>query len=231
MTLQRAPYIIALLCVFVPLISVHLTATIAMLFGNVHTCVPYWSDCYSISATGRGYPEFFVFKALLIPSAVFMCAYWLLLHHWVKGISDGEVVPTVVTVMGVIASIALVVYSVTLGAVGEPYALARRIGVVFYFAFSSFGHLILLHYLDKIDTHAHGIVRQQNRLTISSVTLIGTAIASAFIGLIWEEAWDRWENAYEWWFGLLMISLFYHVASMWKITNFQLASNFDDKQL
>ena len=219
---RKAPYFIALLCVFVPLISVHLTATISMVFGNNILCVPYWSDCYSISGTGREYPEFFFFKGLLIPSAVFMLAYWLLLHNWVRQLSEGHVAPTVVTVMGVIAAFALVVYTVTLGAEGEPYALARRIGVVFYFAFSSFGHLILLRYLDKIDTESLGIIPQQNRLTISSVVLIGTAIATAFIGLIWEEFWDRWENAYEWWFSLLMISLFYHVATMWKITNYEL---------
>ena len=223
--LKSTPYKIAMICFLVPLLSVHITATIGMLFNNITVCFPYWSDCYSISATGRGYPEFFVFKALLIPAALFMLAYWLLLHHWTKQVSDSQVVPKVSTVMGVIASFALIVYTVTLGAGGEPYVLARRIGVIFYFAFSVFGHLVFLYYLDKIDTYKLAVVREQNRLLITCLTLLGTAIATAFIGLFWEETWDRWENAYEWWFALLMISLFYHVARMWKITNYQ--SQFD----
>ncbi|MEM0910072.1 MAG: hypothetical protein AAGJ37_03800 [Pseudomonadota bacterium] len=216
------PYTIALITVLLPLISVHATLTIGIVVGNLDPCIPYWSSCHSISATGRQYPEFFVFKALLIPTAVFMMAYWLLLDRWIKQLSRDNTSPTIVTGMGLIASVALIVYTVTLGAEGESYGLARRIGVVFYFAFTSFGHLILLRHLDKIDTASLDIIPQQNRLTISCLVLIGTAVASAFAGLLWEEGWDNWENAYEWWFSLLMISMLYQVAVMWKKTGYRI---------
>lgn len=217
------PYRIALICVFLPLISVHLTLSIAILFDNLTLCIPYWANCHSISATGRQYPEFFVFKALLIPTAVLMAAYWLMLHQWVLKMNSHKSSPTIVTGMGLIAAIALIVYTVTLGAVGEPYALARRIGVVFYFAFSSFAHLILLKHLQQIDSVRHGIVKEQKHLTISCLILVISAIASAVAGFVWEQWWDSWENAYEWWFSLLMISLFYQVAQMWKKTQFTLS--------
>lgn len=216
------PYTLALICVFLPLVSVHLTLTIGIGVGNLDLCNPYWSDCHSISATGRQYPEFFVFKALLIPTAVCMMAYWLLLHQWIVRLTNGEYRPYPVTFMGLIAGVALIVYTVTLGAHGDAYALARRIGVVFYFAFTALGHLVLLRYLDKVDTQRLNIVTQQNRLIVASIILIGTAILSAIVGLLWEEWWDRWENAYEWWFSLLMISMFYHVAAMWKITDYRI---------
>lgn len=214
------PYKLALICVFLPLISVHLTLSIGIIAQNLEACIPYWSECHSISATGRQYPEFFIFKALMIPTAIFMMAYWLVLHIWVTQLTDQA--PLFVTVMGITACVALIIYTVTLGAVGEPYALARRLGVVFYFSFTSFGHLFLLKHLDKIDTETLGIVKQQNRLLISCLALIFTAILSALIGFIWEDTWDRWENAYEWWFSLLMISLFYHVGLMWKRCHFTL---------
>lgn len=217
------PYRIALICVFLPLIAVHTTLTIAISFGNLEFCIPYWSHCHSVSATGRQYPEFFVFKALLIPTAVFMSAYWLLLHQWIIRISDNVAKPRVMTVMGLIACAALVLYTVTLGAVGEAYGLARRIGVVFYFAFTSFGHLILLRHIDKLDTENLGIIPQQNRLSISCIVLIGTAIASALVGYVWADWWDNWENAYEWWFSLLMISMFYQVGKMWQITGYDVS--------
>jgi len=216
------PQRIALICVLLPLIAVHTTLTIAIGFGNLEFCVPYWSHCHSVSATGRQYPEFFVFKALLIPTAVFMAAYWLLLHNWIKQISHAATGPRILTAMGLIACLALILYTVTLGAVGEAYGLARRIGVVFYFAFTSFGHLVLLRHLDKLDTERLDIIPQQNRLAISCLILIGSAIASAFAGYFWDEGWDNWENAYEWWFSLLMISLFYQVGSMWRKTHYQM---------
>ncbi|TDF42486.1 hypothetical protein EYS14_03795 [Alteromonadaceae bacterium M269] len=214
------PYRIAMLCVFIPFVTVHTTLTIGVSVGNLALCNPYWADCHSISATGRQYPEFFVFKALLIPAAVFMVAYWLLLYQWIQKVTEHTRKPSVVLGMGLVASIALIVYTVTLGAEGEPYSLARRIGVVFYFAFTAFAHLILLSHLDKIDTHKLGIVAQQNRLAISAIALIVTAIASAAMGYFFDDFWDRWENAYEWWFSLLMTSMFYHVGIMWRKTRY-----------
>ena len=124
--------------------------------------------------------------------------------------------------MGLIASSALIIYTVTLGAEAEPYALARRIGVAFYFAFTAFAHLMLLNHLDKIDTYRLGIVIPQNRLAISCVVLIATAITSAVIGYFFDAFWDRWENAYEWFFALLMTSMFYQVGDMWRKTQYTL---------
>jgi len=221
------PYRIAMICVFLPLLAVHSTLIIGISFGNLDACIPYWSHCHSISATGRQYPEFFVFKALLIPTAVFMAAYWLLLYCWLQRIdssvlSNRAVKPKTMLVMGITASVALIVYSVTLGATGDPYALARRIGVVLFFAFTAFGHLVLLSQLDNVDTEQLGIVEEQNRLTISSTILITTAIATAAVGYFWDEQWDNWENAYEWWFALLMISMFYQIGQMWRKTAYQM---------
>lgn len=216
------PYRIALICFLLPLVTAHTTLTIGISMGNLELCIPYWSQCHSVSATGRQYPEFFVFKAFIIPTALFMVAYWLLLHEWIRRVSGNSSNPRIITAMGVFACFALVLYTVTLGAVGETYGLARRIGVVFYFAFTSFGHLILLRHLDKLDTQALGIIPQQNRLSMSCMVLIATAITSAVVGYVWDDWWDNWENAYEWWFSVLMLSMFYQVGKMWQITGFDI---------
>ncbi len=216
------PYLIALICVFLPFFSVHLTFAISIYFDNLNLCIPYWQQCHSISATGRQYPEFFFFKALLIPAAVFMAAYWLLLYQWLQNITNGQIRARTITIMGLIASIALVVYTVTLGAVGEPYALARRIGVIFYFAFTSFAHLILLHTLEKVDTLSLQLTVYKQRLMWISSVLVSTAIISVLLGYFWSDGWDNWENAYEWWFAVLMVAMFYQVAKMWKTTGFEI---------
>lgn len=217
-----SPNKIALICVLLPLGTVHLTLSIAFVFENLQACIPYWSYCYSISATGRQYPEFFVFKALMIPTAVFMMMYWLLLHTWVKKISRQKVVPSLMTALGCTAGFALIVYTVTLGAEGEPYALARRLGVVLYFAFSALGHLLLLAKLQQIDTKSLNIEREQALLKYICLVLVVSGIASALAGFLWP-GWDNWENAYEWWFSLAMIALFYVVGRMWKKTEFVMA--------
>ncbi|WP_395341664.1 hypothetical protein PN836_019795 [Ningiella sp. W23] len=217
------PYIVALICVLLPFLSVHLTFAISVYFQNLSLCMPYWEQCHSISATGRQYPEFFFFKGLLIPTAVFMAAYWLLLNYWLKSISNGMIKPRSITIMGLFAAFALIVYTVTLGAEGEPYALARRIGVIFYFAFTAFAHLILLRHLEKLDTVSLCISLYQKRLTWICFILVSTAIVSALLGFFWDEGWDNWENAYEWWFSVFMVAMFYQVAKMWQATGFDVS--------
>lgn len=217
-----SPYKVALICVLLPLFTVHLTLLTGIVFNNLSGCVPYWSSCHSISATGRQYPEFFIFKALMIPTAVFMLVYWWLLNAWMKAVSQQAIAARLITTLGYLAAIALIIYTVTLGAEGEPYALARRLGVVLYFAFSSFAHLLLLAKLQHIDTRALNIHREQKILLNLCLLLVISGILSAVAGFFWL-GWEDWENAYEWWFSLVMISLFYVVGRMWKITQFTFA--------
>ena len=213
------PQKISLICVFLPLVCVHTTLVIGIAMGNLEPCVPYWSECHSISATGRQYPEFFVFKALMIPTAVFMAGYWLLLHKWLAHI-DQSVKRTGITAQGLVACIALVVYTVTLGAVGEPYALARRMGIVFFFVFSSFAHLLLLAKLSRIDRSVLGIAGLYQIMFKLCLVLVISSIVSAIFGYLIPDIWDSWENAFEWTYSLFMIALYFIVGKMWQRTGF-----------
>lgn len=211
---------VAYLCVFLSVITVHITLIIALAFGNLIPCFPYWSECHSISSTGRQYPEFFVFKALMIPTAVAMMVYWALLRIWLIKISNSATGGTIVT-LGVIAAIALIVYTVTLGAVGEPYALARRIGVVLFFAFSAFAHLLLLNKLTLDVLKNNNLQAISKRLTRLCFGLVLLGIISAVLGFLWE-GYHRWDNALEWWFSLLLVGQFYLVGRMWDKTAFRI---------
>jgi len=121
---------------------------------------------------------------------------------------------------GLLASVALVVYTVTLGAEGEPYKLARRMGIVFFFVFSSFAHLLLLAKLSRIDKRNLGIQSFYRPMYIICMTLVISSIVSAIFGYVFPDTWDSWENAFEWSYSLVMISLFYLVGKMWQVTGF-----------
>lgn len=214
------PYRVSLLCVCLPLVTVHLTWLVATASGNLDFCVPYWAHCHSISATGRHYPEALIFKALFIPIAVLMACYWLLLHRWVTCISAGRRNPILITVQGVIACIALIIYTLTLGLEESFYPLARRIGVVLYFSFTSFAHLLLLAVLQDEQVSQYSLKTERQSLTATCALLVIAAIVSALLGFLWP-GWDAWENAFEWCFSLGMISLFFWVGKMWKKTAYR----------
>lgn len=203
---MQAKYL-AFACALIPTLTVHSTLTIALVSENLHACNPYWWKCHSISATGRQYPEFFVFKALMIPVAVLMLAYWHLLVHWLVRHVQTQKAHRWVRGLGTIAAVALIVYTVTLGAKGEPYALARRIGVVCFFAFSAFAHLLVLAAIRRnADVMTTTGIWYRSLLWLSwSLLLIG--FVSPISGFVWS-GYQYWDNAIEWWFALLMMGQF-----------------------
>lgn len=214
-------YRFAYLCAFFPFASVHITLIIGVSIGNLDACMPYWADCHSISASGRQMPEFLVFKALLIPCAVLMLFYWALVAVWCRWLHHPAARAShsgykVAVALGLVSALALVLYTVTLG-MGEQYVLPRRIGAVLYFALTALAHLVLLRYLDRLDSLATVLANQQYTLTLTCLLLIGSALLSAGLGAFWP-GWERWENAYEWWYAVVMISMFYQVGNMWKVT-------------
>ncbi|MCG8435077.1 MAG: Frag1/DRAM/Sfk1 family protein, partial [Gammaproteobacteria bacterium] len=142
---------IALAAGLPPLISVHIAYILAVQAGHVPSCFPYIDGCTSISSTGRQPPESFVFKGTMIPSAVFIGIYWMLVYSWLRKMGDDAIVQMrAIFVLGIIAALGLIFYTVVLGHIGEIYRLQRRIGVTLYFALSYLAQLILvnrLHYL------------------------------------------------------------------------------------
>ena len=200
---------LAYLCAALPVVSVHLTWAVASLFGNVQGCFVYWGYCHSISATGRQYPEFFIFKGLMIPAAMLMMAYWILLYRWLLNLKVQDVKAQRIKSLGLIACVALIIYCVTLGADGEPWALPRRIGVILYFSFTSFAHLLLLNSVSSHQIFQSLLKRYYQRLLNLCILLLILGVFSALLGFLWDD-YNNWDNAFEWWFALLMVGTVCH---------------------
>ena len=204
---------LAFTCAALPTITVHITWLVAASNLTLEWCNPYWSHCHSISATGREPPQFFIFKLLMIPSALLMLIYWVRLSEWLKSETTQKKSATLVRNLGIAAAISLVIYTSTLGAIGDLYALPRRMGVVGYFALTAFSHLILLHALsERVCEQTHLKKPFQWLLSVSMLLLL-LGVLSALLGFVWSE-YQNWDNAFEWWFAILMVSQFVCVGIM-----------------
>ncbi|MDM7861727.1 hypothetical protein QTP81_14085 [Alteromonas sp. ASW11-36] len=206
---------IALWCALLPTLTVHITWPVAAATGALHWCNPYWSHCHSISATGREVPQFYIFKLLMLPSAALMLAYWTLMRRWL--VSELRLPGRKISLiywLGIIACVSLIMYTLTLGAVGDLYALPRRMGVVGYFAFTAFAHLLLLNVLAP-QFNAATIYKAGYRFlygVCSLLLLLG--VTSALLGFVWPP-YDNWDNAFEWWFAVLMVCQFAAVSLLY----------------
>ena len=76
MSLNFLPLLTALL----PALAINFCYLLAASQGHVPWCIPYLEGCTSISATGRQAPESYLFRALIIPTAVLLVFYWRLSH-------------------------------------------------------------------------------------------------------------------------------------------------------
>ena len=194
-----------------PTLTVHITWWVAASTSALEWCNPYWSHCHSISATGREFPQFYIFKVFMLPTAALMFFYWLRLSHWLVVITQQSKAAKRIRILGIIAAISLVIYTLTLGAIGDAFALPRRIGVVGYFAFTAFAHLLLIHALSDWVKSQHHLQTPFNWLFNITVLLLLLGVTSALLGFVWSD-YNSWDNAFEWWFAILMISQFVCVA-------------------
>lgn len=207
-----------------PLLSFHLTYLIAATAGHVEWCIPYIHSCTSISATGREPPEFFVFKALMIPAAVLIALYWFLSCQWLMQLGcRASQRRRVVWLMGALGVIGLILYSVTLGAVGDLYQLQRRVGVIAFFGFSYLGQLLITWLLYRVDGLA---IQQHRRLAVLrnlALLLLLIGLLSILLQVVAPQRYDRMEDAFEWCFALLLCLYVLAVGEMWRRTDFRMA--------
>lgn len=205
-----------------PLFAIHLCYVVAAAAGHVDWCFPYLHSCTSISATGRKPPEFFLFKALMLPAAVLIAAYWMLACEWLLQLGcTARRRRRVVWTMGAAGAVGLILYCVMLGAIGEAYQLQRRIGVTAFFGFSYLGHLLLTWLLYQIDAVCRVHARWLSVLLYLGLLMLGVGLLSIALGAAMPQRYDRMEDAFEWIFVLLLCLYVLAVGELWRRTDFR----------
>lgn len=131
----------------------------------------------------------------MIPCAVGMLLYWWRLKRWLDSLRGAFNAHKIMFFIGIISALALIQYTVTLGPAGEPYALARRTGVVLFFALCALAHLLLNKVLTNVipnksrhklstDTLFAMSALQQKLLALNAL-LIVIGLFSALLGFLW----------------------------------------------
>ncbi len=196
------------------LITIHLCFLLSLNEGYVHACIPYWTDCVSISKSGRYGSAYFVFKGGMIPACVLLALFWRLAQLWVTALEQPN---RWLGVVGLIASVALLTYTLALGHSGDHFRTLRRFGVVLFLGLSFINFASLAQSLKRT---------RQSRfappLTRACVAILGIALLSLALDAAMGEDYDRLENAFEWWLIILLLGLLIYVGRVWQICRFTL---------
>ncbi|MDM8560224.1 hypothetical protein [Candidatus Parabeggiatoa sp. HSG14] len=224
---------VALLAGLLPLVSGHLVYLTAAHFELVSWCIPYLEGCTSISKTGRYSPANYIFRATMIPSAIFMMIYWKLISEWLIVMGDKKKLYNhAILYLGIIAAIFLILYVTALGSEGQIYRLLRRYGVIIFFAFTYLAQLLLIYRLFYLVKHLK--VNLPSYIYKTKLTLCVVQLVIGLISLPVRAFYDgndfnsRVENIVEWNFALMMILYFVVTYFAWQATAFE--ANFSVKR-
>ncbi|MDH5737812.1 MAG: hypothetical protein OEZ23_05845 [Gammaproteobacteria bacterium] len=177
-----------------PIITVHLTYLVSAWEGYVPWCFVYIDSCASISATGRHGTAFYLFKGLMIPAAFCLMLYWRLTHRWLLGLGEqSQGVRRAIICIGIIGAVALILYTLALGAGTEYLRIQRRIGVIIYFTFTFLAQLLLSWRL--------GLLLKNDSTRRWQLTLcygvLGIGISTLFLDILLPN-YEDYEDAFEW---------------------------------
>jgi hypothetical protein len=207
---------IAVLAGLLPLIGANVAYWLSAQAEIVPQCMPYLQGCTSVSATGRHPPGSFVYRATMMPAAVFMLAYWYLAGRWLAVHGDQSWRRRALPWIGLCSAIFLIVYTTVLGHVGEWVAIQRRIGVVGYLSGTFFAQLLLV---SRISDLQRGGAMQVPGWILR--TKLGLCLAMLLLGLsiipapLFTPDTTTYERIIEWDFSLLLVCFFPVTAFAW----------------
>lgn len=200
---------------FWPILAIHTTYLVSAYEGFVPWCFPYIDSCSSISATGRHGTAFYIFKAMMIPSAILLIIYWTLTYEWLKHLGDRPLLAATVSAVGTIGALLLIVYVVALGAVGDEFRLQRRIGVIVYFTFTYLAQLLLVWRTGRL------LSEEPTRMLL--VVICFFLLATGLFTLLLDATIDNYadyDDAFEWVLALVIHLFFLVTWKSWVNTGF-----------
>ncbi len=209
-----------------PIIAIHACYLIAVQFAALPACIPYLEGCVSISATGRYPPASYLFKAVMLPTTILLCAYWVLNVAWLRSLENAAGLPSrphrSIAILGVAGALSLVLYVTFLGSAEPFYEFMRRFGVYLYFLFSVIAQLLLAQRsLAHSNLYGNAVLRRISQIQLLlSVAPFLLGILNLVLKSMLEDP-DTVENIIEWIFALMMQVFFFLSYYSWRTSGFQ----------
>ena len=213
------PRTLAILVVILPLLASNGAYLLSAYAGSIPWCMPYIDGCTTISQAGRSGNTIFFYRVLVFAYGVFLICFWLYSKSWFE-LLHGYTTKIARSIfwLGLVGSIALLIYIDFLGTTGEFNGLMRRMGAMLYFTLTPLAQALMLyqHYnilRKKPDVCIKPAVLQYQLIILLLMLLIGVIS----IGLVvTDNITYEIENIVEWNFSLLLNLYFAGMFFIWK---------------
>lgn len=222
MLINRLPLLVGIF----PLLAVTLAHWLGAETGRLPACIPYIEGCTSISATGRYPPGSFAFKAVTMPMAAALVFIWYFVSRWLESLHGPASKPPTRWIMafGVLAAVALILYTTFLGTREPLYEFMRRFGIYLYFAGTVAAQLTVSLSLCRHAARAPAGSLSRIAWWMRTLTLLPFALGvlNSILKAVLEDA-DQSENRIEWIVTLCMQAWFVLLYLAWRESGFRIA--------
>jgi len=210
---------LALLAGGLPLVATLVAWAVSTAQGLIPACLPFVDGCVSVSRAARhGLPNH-LFRAVMLPAAVLQGLCWLLAARWLGTLLPPYRLLAALAPLGIVASVALVLYGAFLGTEGAAYRWLRQYGTVVYFGGTCICLLITGGGVQRAVAAGRLVLARwvERAMVALALTLVSLGLLNALVAALFgDEIKGRMENVTEWWGALIFVLGFFALALVWR---------------
>ena len=217
---------------FIPLIAINLCLFISQnyefLEGTIFTVdqlgrsgfsIPYFDGSLSISRASRTFPQYLIFKPIMIVTAVMLYYYWDNNNRLVNRYKFTNINYKFKT-FGILSAVFLAIHSIFLGIKFDIqiYKLMRRVVLLFFIIFEIIAQGILVYHLFKIKNKISRFINKKVLILKAVLVSILAIVAILSLPVLLEKGNTHFKHALEWNYFVGVVLFYLFTKLLWRRT-------------
>ena len=217
---------------FIPLIAINLCLLISQNYeflentffsvdyiGRSAFSIPYLDGSLSISRASRTFPQYLIFKPIMIITAIMLYYYWSNNNILVNKFKFTNINYKFKT-FGILSAIFLAIHSIFLGIKFDIqiYKLMRRVVLLLFIIFEIIAQGILVYHFFKIKDKISRLINKQILILKALLVFILATVAILSLPILFDKGNTHFKHALEWNYFVGVVLFYLFTRLLWKRT-------------
>ena len=217
---------------FIPLIAINLCLFISQnyefLEGTIFTVdqlgrsafsIPYLDGSLSISRASRTFPQYLIFKPIMIITAILLYYYWNNNNRLVNKYKITNINYKFKT-FGILSAVFLAIHSIFLGIKFDIqiYKLMRRVVLLLFIIFEIIAQGMLVYHFFKIKEKISGLINKKVLILKAILVSILATVAILSLPILLDKGNSHFKHALEWNYFVGVVLFYLFTRFLWKRT-------------
>ena len=217
---------------FIPLIAINLCLLISQNYefledtffrvdyiGRSAFSIPYLDGSLSISRASRTFPQYLIFKPIMIITSIMLYYYWANNNILVNKFKFTNINYKFKT-FGILSAIFLAIHSIFLGIKFDIqiYKLMRRVVLLLFIIFEIIAQGILVYHFFKIKDKISRLINKQILILKALLVFILATVAILSLPILLDKGNTHFKHALEWNYFVGVVLFYLFTRMLWKRT-------------